>query len=241
MDGDNVTRQGNQRSVESVGAGAGSSARSYLVLRGGVVHLWSLRIPLLPASIGHSTLATRAAQPASSLHLATQRFMKAASPLRGLLLAGWLALVGCNSGRSQPLRAVVLSIGDGDTIRVREDGRTMTVRLACIDAPELAQSPYGAQARAYLRQRLPLGAVVTVDIHTKDRYGRLVAEVISDSNLGLALVEDGQAFAYRRYLHGCNAHAYLDAEFRASRHRFGVWEQPGGIPRPWEVRRQRRS
>jgi endonuclease YncB( thermonuclease family) len=167
--------------------------------------------------------------------------MKAASPLRGLLLAGWLALVGCNSGRSQPLRAVVLSIGDGDTIRVREDGRTMTVRLACIDAPELAQSPYGAQARAYLRQRLPLGAVVTVDIHTKDRYGRLVAEVISDSNLGLALVEDGQAFAYRRYLHGCNAPAYLDAEFRASRHRFGVWEQPGGIPRPWEVRRQRRS
>ena len=83
--------------------------------------------------------------------------------------------------------------------------------------------------------------MVTLDIHTKDRYGRLVAEVISDSNLGLALVEDGQAFAYRRYLNGCNAHAYLDAEFRASRQRFGVWQQPGGIPRPWEVRRQRRS
>jgi endonuclease YncB( thermonuclease family) len=54
-------------------------------------------------------------------------------------------------------------------------------------------------------------------------------------------VEDGQAFAYRRYLNGCNARAYLDAEFRASRHRFGVWQQPGGIPRPWDVRRQRRS
>jgi endonuclease YncB( thermonuclease family) len=68
-----------------------------------------------------------------------------------------------------------------------------------------------------------------------------VAEVIGEINLGLALVEDAQAFAYRRYLGGCDARAYLDAEFRASRHRFGVWQVPGGIPRPWDVRRQRRS
>lgn len=159
----------------------------------------------------------------------------------GLALVGWLGLVGCSSGQSQPLQAVVLSIGDGDTIRVRQAGRTVTVRLACIDAPELAQSPYGAAARAYLRQRLPLGAPVTLDVHSTDRYGRLVAEVIGEINLGLALVEDGQAFAYRRYLEACDGRAYLDAEFRASRHRFGVWQEPGGIPRPWEVRRQRRS
>jgi hypothetical protein len=43
-----ATRQERQRSVESVGAGAGSSARSWLVLRGGVFHQWSLRIPLPP-------------------------------------------------------------------------------------------------------------------------------------------------------------------------------------------------
>ncbi len=164
----------------------------------------------------------------------------------GLWLVGWLVLVGCSSGhgqslRSQSLRAVVLSIGDGDTIRVRQNGRTVTVRLACIDAPELAQSPYGAQARATLRQRLPLSAAVTLDLHTTDRYGRLVAEVIGEVNLGLALVEDGQAFAYRRYLDRCDARAYLDAEFRASRRRLGVWQVPGGIARPWEVRRQQRA
>jgi endonuclease YncB( thermonuclease family) len=163
-----------------------------------------------------------------------------------LALVGWLGLVGCSSGRGQPLHrpmlsAQVLSIGDGDTIRVRQDGRTLTVRLACIDAPELAQRPYGDQARAYLRQRLPSGATVSLDPHTTDRYGRLVAEVIGEINLGLALVEDGQAFAYRRYLDGCDGRAYLDAEFRASRQRFGVWQVPGGITRPWEVRRQRRS
>jgi endonuclease YncB( thermonuclease family) len=52
---------------------------------------------------------------------------------------------------------------------------------------------------------------------TTDRYGRTVAEVIGEINIGLALVEDGQAFAYRQYLSGCNAREYLDAEVRASR------------------------
>ena len=42
---------------------------------------------------------------------------------------------------AQSRRAVVLSIGDGDTIRVRQGDRVLTVRLACIDAPETAQGP----------------------------------------------------------------------------------------------------
>jgi hypothetical protein len=66
-----------------------------------------------------------------------------------------------------------------------------------------------------------------------------VAEVISDINVNLVMVEDGQAFAYRRYLSGCNAKEYLDAEYRASRHRYGVWQVDGGITRPWDFRRGR--
>ncbi|WP_255117434.1 MULTISPECIES: thermonuclease family protein [unclassified Synechococcus] len=135
----------------------------------------------------------------------------------------------------------MLSIGDGDTIRVRQAGRALTVRLACIDAPETAQSPYGQQARTYLQQRLPIGREVTLDVKTTDRYGRSVAEVISDINLNLAMVEDGQAFAYRQYLGVCNAKGYLDAEHRASRRRSGIWQVPAGITRPWDYRRARRS
>ena len=74
---------------------------------------------------------------------------------------------------------------------------------------------------------------------TVDRYGRTVAEVIGEVNLNLAIVEDGQAFAYRQYLSQCNAKEYLDAEYRASRSRFGVWRVPGGITRPWDFRRSR--
>lgn len=63
------------------------------------------------------------------------------------LSAPWVAA-------AQPRQATVLSIGDGDTIRVRQGGRPITVRLACIDAPEMAQQPYGQRACDYLQMRL---------------------------------------------------------------------------------------
>jgi endonuclease YncB( thermonuclease family) len=40
---------------------------------------------------------------------------------------------------AQPASTTIVSIGDGDTIRVRQAGKALTVRLACIDAPETAQ------------------------------------------------------------------------------------------------------
>jgi hypothetical protein len=52
------------------------------------------------------------------------------------------------------------------------------------------------------------------------------------------MVEEGQAFAYRRYLANCDARAYLDAEVRASRRRQGVLQPEGGITRPWVYRRR---
>lgn len=115
------------------------------------------------------------------------------------------------------------------------------MRLACIDAPELNQAPLGQQARDALRRHLRSSSLVNLSIKTTDRFGRRVAEVVSNAsdpvNIGLALVESGQAFVYRRYLGQCNASAYLSAEKRASRRRSGVWQLVGGITRPWEFRR----
>jgi endonuclease YncB( thermonuclease family) len=61
-----------------------------------------------------------------------------------------------------------------------------------------------------LQQRLPIGREVILNIKTTDRYGRTVAEVICKTNINLALVEDGQAFAQRQYLSGCDAKAYQE-------------------------------
>ena len=94
---------------------------------------------------------------------------------------------------------------------------------------------------ATCRSACPSAARSPLTVKTTDRYGRAVAEVFSGVNNNLALVEGGQAFAYRQYLGGCNANDYLDAEHRASRRRYGVWQVEGGITRPWDFRRQRRG
>lgn len=162
-------------------------------------------------------------------------------PLAALLLAMASTTASQAALAGPEIRATVLSIGDGDTIRVLQGQQRITIRLACIDAPEMAQAPDGANARSYLQSRLRLGSSVTLRPQTMDRFGRTVAEVIGEVNLNLALVEDGMAFAYRRYLGQCDAREYLDAEFRASRSRYGVWRVPGGITRPWDFRRGRTS
>ena len=110
--------------------------------------------------------------------------------------SAWLAAgqaTGAAPGASY--RGTVVSVGDGDTLRVSTGGRSITIRLACIDAPETAQSPWGMQSRASLMQRLPRGRQVSILPHTTDRYGRTVAELISDINL--VMVEDGQAYPLR--------------------------------------------
>jgi len=121
-------------------------------------------------------------------------------------------------------------------------GQRLTIRLACIDAPEMAQSPYGAQSRSLLGGLAPVGSDVSLRVLTTDRYGRTVAEILRDSqNVNLQMVRGGQAFAYRQYLSQCNAAAYLGAERGAEFDRQGVWSVPGGIERPWDFRHGRRG
>jgi micrococcal nuclease len=133
--------------------------------------------------------------------------------------------------------ATVLSVGDGDTVRVADGPQRLTIRLACIDAPEMAQVPYGAASREYLQELAPVGTVVTTRPQTKDRYGRTVAEVFRNGRaVNLAMVQSGQAFAYRKYLAACDGGAYLAAEAQAKQSRRGVWAVSGGIERPWDWR-----
>ncbi len=115
--------------------------------------------------------------------------------------------------------------------------RRVTVRLACIDAPETAQRPYGAAARQRLQQLAPIGSSVSLRVETTDRFGRTVAEVFRNGqSVNLAMVRDGSAFAYRQYLARCDRGAFLAAEAAAQQQRLGVWAEPGGIQRPWHWR-----
>ena len=138
--------------------------------------------------------------------------------------------------------ASVLSTGDGDTISVRVGSKRIKVRLACIDAPETSQSPYGMDARKKLQGLLPVGSQVTLKTKTTDRYGRTVGEVLKGSaNINQSLVGSGNAFVYWQYISGCDRQTYSRLENDARLKRLGVWSVPGGIQRPWDYRRIRRG
>jgi hypothetical protein len=47
-------------------------------------------------------------------------------------------------------------------MRVSDGSKRLTIRMACIDAPEAAQRPYGAAFRQRLQELAPVGVVVTL-------------------------------------------------------------------------------
>jgi micrococcal nuclease len=134
--------------------------------------------------------------------------------------------------------ATVLSVGDGDTLRVQGQSGPVTIRVACIDAPETSQS-FGAEASLRLRQLLSTGQPVEVRAIERDRYDRTVAEIYSGGqSVGLQLVREGYAVVYSQYLDGCAATAsdYRQAEAAARAARLIFWSQPNPTM-PWDFRR----
>lgn len=134
----------------------------------------------------------------------------------------------------------VMSVGDGDTIRVKQNNQTITVRLGCIDAPELAQKPWGERSKYRLGQFLPAGQSVRLRKINTDRYGRTVAEVFKDDrSINLQMVREGYAVVYQQYLGGCAAtrNQYLQAEAGAKQNQLAFWNQPNPVM-PWDFRRQ---
>jgi endonuclease YncB( thermonuclease family) len=155
-------------------------------------------------------------------------------------------MAGCTGSLSSAPTAMLISIGDGDTLRVAMAGQRLSVRLACIDAPERSQRPEGLASRAYLRGLLPVGRSLRVVVKDRDRYGRLVAEVMAGDgakpvNINLAMVAAGQAFVYPAYVRQCDVPLFRAAEQGAMQRGDGVWHRPGGTTRPWEYRQQRRQ
>ncbi|WP_041934365.1 thermonuclease family protein [Gloeothece verrucosa] len=138
--------------------------------------------------------------------------------------------------------ATVVSVGDGDTLRVNQRGQSITVRLGCVDSPEIGQNPYGQQARDRLQQLLPKGKTVNLRRIDTDRYGRTVAEIyLNNKSVNLTLVAEGKAVVYPQYLNGCAAtkNQFLAAEANAKKKRLGFWNQNNPVM-PWDFRAGKR-
>ena len=133
----------------------------------------------------------------------------------------------------------VTEVTDGDTIHVALASGPIIVRLHSIDTPERAQ-PWGRQATAALERRLRNGTEVTLQPITQDEYDRLVAVVyVNDENVNAWMVQQGHAWAYRRYLDDAQ---YCAWEQQARASGLGVWSLPSTKRiAPWEYRKAERE
>lgn len=128
---------------------------------------------------------------------------------------------------------------DGDTCtlvcgRHTDTPRRVKVRLHCIDAPELAQAPWGRWSAEALRWYVPVGSVVDLEAVTADRYGRIVGVLrTAGAGINVEMVRQGFAAVYERY---CAEPVYYKARDEAKAAGRGIWAVPGLHQRPWEAR-----
>ncbi|SEM18289.1 micrococcal nuclease [Mesobacillus persicus] len=112
-----------------------------------------------------------------------------------------LIITGCSSNATDGLTAKVLSVTDGDTIKVKlKDGSEERVRMTLIDTPEtkhprLGVQPFGKEASEFTTSKLTGKEVVLeMDVEERDQYGRLLAYVwLGDTLFNELLIEKGYA------------------------------------------------
>ncbi len=129
----------------------------------------------------------------------------------------------------------VTGIKDGDTYKVFYNGSEQTIRLAHIDCPEKKQ-PFGSKAKQFASD-ICFGKYVTVKSEgKKDRYKRIIAEIIlqDDTNLNKELVKNGLAWHFKKY---SDNQEYSELEISSRDKKNGLWSEPNPTA-PWDWRKK---
>jgi endonuclease YncB( thermonuclease family) len=168
------------------------------------------------------------------------------------------------------LKGYIISVNDSDNLRfyhqrVFSFGRpnvdkqdfkyeTINVRLAGIDAPEMAHfgsaaQPYAVEAKQWLTSYTQ-GRRASIQIHRLDQYSRAVATVhvrrfwFFSKNVSLAMVEAGFATVYNSAgaEYGGAKEQLMNGEERARRRKIGMWKQSlSDYVSPADHKRQHRN
>jgi micrococcal nuclease len=130
------------------------------------------------------------------------------------------------------LQGKVTSITDGDTVKVFDGIQEVKIRLSNIDAPESKQA-FGTRSKQKLAEKV-FGKKVVVEYHKKDKYKRILGTIwLENRNINFEMVQEGYAWAYRRYLDDAD---FLEAEKIARDKKLGLWIDPFPIA-PWDFRK----
>lgn len=156
--------------------------------------------------------------------------------ITGWLVVAMLSAAACAAADEQQFTGRVVSVEDGDTLRVQRGQGDVRIRMFGIDAPEQGQ-PFGNEARDLLRGLL-LNRTVTVSTKDVDQYGRLVATLqLDEQDIGEQLLRAGAVWNYAQFSQD-ERFAALEAEARNARR--GLWGSDNPTP-PWMFRAAARS
>jgi len=130
----------------------------------------------------------------------------------------------------------VVSVTDGDTIKVLHNGKEEKIRLYGIDTPEKKQD-FGQKAQD-LTSSLVAGRNVEVQQKDVDRYGRIVGLVTVDGqSLNALIIQNGYAWVYNQFCQESFCSEWSRLETKAREQQKGMWIEANNIP-PWEWRQQ---
>lgn len=154
----------------------------------------------------------------------------------GGLLVLWSFFVGTAAVAWEGMATKVL---DGDTILVRSERGTVTIRLYGIDCPEYGQ-PYWQEAKGAV-QDMVQGKKVRIESLDTDQYGRTVALVgVPGGLVNVELVQRGLAWVYTHY---CTQQPFCRSlhkiEDAARANKVGLWREAKPTP-PWVWKHSRR-
>lgn len=129
----------------------------------------------------------------------------------------------------------VVSVLEGDTIKVLKEDKQVKIRLASIDCPEKEQ-PYWQTAKNFTANLVDR-MIVNVWPTGTDRYGRIIAYVFVDGiDLNKELLKAGMAWHQNQ---NSRDPELARLEFQARSQKRGLWEEPNPVP-PWEFRNKSR-
>lgn len=134
---------------------------------------------------------------------------------------------------AQRFTVKVVSISDGDTFTaINKDNLQLKIRIFGIDAPEKKQA-YGNKSKEFLSS-LIFGKSISIDVQSKDGYGRYLAYVYSPEgkDVSLLMIHEGMAWHFTKY---DNNEVYEAAQAVAKKARRGLWADPSPIA-PWDFR-----
>ncbi len=163
----------------------------------------------------------------------SREFKRKITYLVALILLASCANAQQPSGSTDSAAATVLKVIDGDTIVLKLQSQTETVRLLGIDTPETVHPNkpvecFGPEASAFIKATLKRGTTVKLvrDVEPRDRFQRLLVYLyLADGTLfNQLLIERGFARTLNIEPNTAFATQFAHHESNARNRRVGLWQ-----------------